>query len=68
MKAQEKSPIHHVLDIQAATAALHRAAAIARKTAIDTNTPLVVMQNGKVTHIPAAQLRQQAQNVNDTPL
>jgi len=46
-------------DVQAATAALRRAAALARKTAIDTNTYLVVMENGKVVKIPAQQLRQQ---------
>jgi len=47
-------------DEQAALAALHRAAAMARKIAIDTDTPLVVVRDGKVVHIPAAQLRQQA--------
>jgi len=46
-------------DAQAATAALRRAAALARKTAMDTNTHLVVMRNGKLMHIPAQQLRQQ---------
>jgi len=46
-------------DIQAATAALRRAAALARKTAMETNTHLVVMRNGKVVRIPAEQLRQQ---------
>jgi len=49
----------YILDVKAATEALHRAAALARKTAIDTNTGIVVMKDGKVTHIPAAQLRQQ---------
>jgi len=46
-------------DVQAATAALRRAAALARKTAIDTNTYLVVMRNGKLIRISAAELRQQ---------
>jgi len=47
------------IDVQAALAAFHRAAELARKTAIDTNTHLVVMENGNIVHIPAAQLRQQ---------
>jgi len=47
------------IDTQAALAALHRAAEMARKTAIDTDTCLVVMENGKVVRIPAQQLRQQ---------
>jgi len=55
---QEHSPVN-VMDTQAATAALHRAAEIARKTAIDTDTCLVVMENGKMVRIPAQQLRQQ---------
>jgi len=47
------------IDVQAALAAFRRAAELARKTAIDTNTHLVVMENGNIVHIPAAQLRQQ---------
>jgi len=49
------------IDLQASTAALHRAAASARKTAIDTNTCLVVMQDGEIVRIPAETLRQQVQ-------
>jgi len=47
------------IDVQAALIALHRAAEMARKTAIDTDTCLVVMENGKLVRIPAHQLRQQ---------
>jgi len=49
----------NAIDVQAATAALRRAAALARKTAIDTDTHLVVMENGHIVHIPAARLREQ---------
>jgi len=47
------------IDVQAALTALHRAAEMARKTAIDTDTCLVVMENGKLVRVPAHQLRQQ---------
>jgi len=59
MKPQQESVLVNVLDTQAATVALHRAAEMARKTALDTDTCLVVMENGKVVRIPAEQLRQQ---------
>jgi len=49
------------IDVQAALAALQRAAEIARKTAIDTDTCLVVMEHGKIVRIPAEQLRLQQQ-------
>jgi len=54
---RQPAPIFNPFDVHAATAALHRAAALARKTAIDTNTHLVVMRNGKLVRIPAQQLR-----------
>jgi len=54
----QSPPYFNALDVQAATAALHRAAEMARKTAIDTNTHLVVMRNGKLMRISAQQLRQ----------
>jgi len=59
MKSQQEITRINVMDTQAATAALHRAAEMARKTAMDTDTCLVVMENGKVVRIPAQQLRQQ---------
>jgi len=58
MKLQQESSPVNVLDTQAATAALHRAAETVRKTAIDTDIYLVVMENGKVVRIPSQQLRQ----------
>jgi len=53
-----------VFDTQEAMVALHRAAAMARKTAIDTNTHLVVMENGKIVHISAQQLREDARDAD----
>jgi len=47
------------IDEHAALDALYRAAEMARKTAIDTDTCLVVMEHGKIVRIPAQQLRQQ---------
>jgi imidazolonepropionase-like amidohydrolase len=43
--------------MRASFAALQRAAALARKTAIQTDTGIVLVQDGKVVHISAAQLR-----------
>lgn len=44
-------------DLRASAAALHRAAQLARETAIRTGTNLVVMKNGRLTRIPAESLR-----------
>jgi len=55
----QSPPYFNALDVQAATAALRRAAEMARKIAIDTNTCLVVMEHGSIVRIPAEQLRQQ---------
>jgi len=44
-------------DLRASPAAMERAAEMARRTAIQTNTALVVVQNGKIVHIPAEELR-----------
>jgi len=59
MNAQQAHCPVNVMDTKAATQALHRAAEMARKTAIDTDTCLVVMENGKVVRITAQQLHQQ---------
>jgi len=59
MRSQQKNFPVNVMDTQAATEALYRAAEMARKTAMDTDTCLVVMEHGKVVRIPAEQLRQQ---------
>ena len=50
--AEAKDP-----DLRASGAALRRAAALARKTAIQTDTHLVVVKDGKLTQIPAQSLR-----------
>ena len=45
-------------DLRASLAAMRRAAALARKTAIQTNTGIVVVRDGKPVRIPAAKLRE----------
>ncbi len=49
-------------DLRASGAALRRAAAMAREIAIQTNTNLVVMRDGKLVRIPAQALREAAAN------
>ena len=44
-------------DLRASMAAMQRAAEMARRTAIQTDTEIVVVQDGKVKRIPAEQLR-----------
>ena len=44
-------------DLRNATVALRRAAKVARQTAIETNTHLVVMKNGNLTRLSARVLR-----------
>ena len=44
-------------DLRASVAAMHRAAQMARETAIRTDTDLVVMKNGQLIRIPAQALR-----------
>jgi len=63
----ERASSAHRIDLQASTAALQRAAALARQTAIATNTCLVVVENGQIVRIPAETLRQQAQAVPPSP-
>ncbi|MEP7348536.1 MAG: hypothetical protein ABI668_01140 [Sphingorhabdus sp.] len=43
--------------LRASLAAMRRAAEMARRTAIQTDTGIVVVRDGKRVHIPAAQLR-----------
>jgi len=45
-------------DIRNSLAAMQRAAKLARKIAIQTNTALVVVRDNKIVHIPAEQLRE----------
>jgi len=53
----------------AVLSALHRAAQAARQLAIDTNTDLIVAQNGKLVHIPPQELRRQqkSEEMNNFP-
>lgn len=44
-------------DLRASAVALQRAAELARKTAIQTGTHLVIVKDGKLTRIPAQELR-----------
>lgn len=44
-------------DLRASLAAMRRAAQLARQTAIQTDTAIVVVRGGKLTRIPAEQLR-----------
>ena len=45
-------------DLRGSLAAMKRAAESARKTAIQTNTEIVVVRDGKTVLIPAKQLRE----------
>lgn len=45
-------------DLRASPAAMERAAKLARKVAIETNTDLIVVKDGKLTRIPAVDLRE----------
>jgi hypothetical protein len=45
-------------DLRSSLTAMRRAAAMARQVAIQTNTEIVVVENGKLVHIPAEQLRE----------
>jgi hypothetical protein len=48
-------------DLRGSLAAMKRAAALARKTAIETDTEIVVVRDGKTVLIPAKQLREGGQ-------
>jgi hypothetical protein len=47
-------------DLRASMKAMQRAAEMARQTAIQTNTALVVVRDGKTVRIPAEELRKSA--------
>ncbi len=49
-------------DLRASVAAMARAAELARKTAIQTDTAIVVLQDGKIVRISAEELRRQSEN------
>lgn len=46
-------------DLRASFAALQRAADMARKAAIQTDTDLVIVQEGQIVHLSANELRNQ---------
>lgn len=48
-------------DLRGSQTAIRRAAAQARQIAIQTGTDLIIVQDGKIVRIPAAELRMQAQ-------
>ncbi|MBP6379852.1 MAG: hypothetical protein KA312_05485 [Sphingorhabdus sp.] len=50
--SQAKSPI-----LRGSLPAMRRAALLARKTAIQTDTEIILVERGKPVRIPAAQLR-----------
>lgn len=54
---QEDLPKARHADLRGSLAAMRRAAALARKTAIQTDTAIVVVRDGKIVWIPAAELR-----------
>ena len=47
-------------DLRASQEALRRAAELARQTAIQTDTDLIIVKDGRMVRIPAAELREQA--------
>jgi hypothetical protein len=52
-------------NLAAALIALRRAAALARKIAIQTDTHIVIMENGQLIRIGADELRRQAKETED---
>lgn len=53
-------------DQRASLAALQRASALARETAIQTNTNIVIEKNGKLVWISAEELRRQASEAKES--
>jgi hypothetical protein len=49
-------------DLRGSLAALQRAAAEARRIAIQTNTGIVIMRDGQLVHLSAEDLRRQARD------
>jgi imidazolonepropionase-like amidohydrolase len=54
-------------DLRASMAALQRAAASARKTAIQTDTGIVIVRDGQIVHVSAQELRQDADSTEKHP-
>ncbi|MBB3103145.1 hypothetical protein [Azomonas macrocytogenes] len=59
MKAQDISKAENP-DLRASLAAIQRAAELARKTAIQTETGIVIVRDGKLVHVSAQELRENA--------
>lgn len=59
--ARAKNP-----DLRASLAAMQRAAQMARDVAMQTNTAIILMQDGKIVRITAAELRRQAKAARST--
>ncbi|MEQ1494851.1 MAG: hypothetical protein ABL912_03705 [Novosphingobium sp.] len=57
MAKRDLSECRHA-DMRGSLAAMRRAAEMARQIAIDTNTEIVVLRDGKVVRISAAELRE----------
>ena len=51
--SQAKNP-----DLRASVQAMQRAAKLARKTAIQTDTGIVIVRNAQIVHVSAQELRQ----------
>ncbi|GAB6047534.1 hypothetical protein JCM19379_13580 [Methyloparacoccus murrellii] len=66
MKSQDLSQAKDP-DLRASLAAIQRAAQLARRTAIQTETGIVIVRDGKIVHISAEELRRDAseENQND---
>ena len=58
MKQQELSRAKNP-DLRASLAAMRRAAEMARNTAIQTNTEIVIVKDGEPVHISAEELRKE---------
>lgn len=54
-------------DLRASLGALRRAAAMARQTAIQTGTNLIIFRDGRVIRIPPETLRKQAGGMKGFP-
>lgn len=59
MKPQDISKASNP-DLRTSLTALHRAVVLARETAIQTGTELVVVREGRIVRVSAAALRKQA--------
>ena len=55
---QEDLPKARHADMRGSLAAMRRAAELARQTAIQTDTAIVLVRDGKLVRIPAALLRE----------